>query len=83
MQILFKMAQFWMPFNKLASKIKTTYAQLYYLDQSERLTQEILDLMVRLEKVAQVRYASGLAAQQDVIRSQVEPRPLSEPDSNA
>jgi len=28
--------------------------------------------MVRLEKVAQVRYASGLAAQQDVIRSQVE-----------
>lgn len=57
---------------ELASKIKTTYAQLYYLDQSERLTQEILDLMVRLEKVAQVRYASGLAAQQDVIRSQVE-----------
>ena len=37
---------------ELASKIKTTYAQLYYLDQSERLTQEILDLMVRLEKVA-------------------------------
>jgi outer membrane protein TolC len=57
---------------ELASKIKTTYAHLYYLDQSERLTQEILDLMVRLEKVAQVRYASGLAAQQDVIRSQVE-----------
>jgi outer membrane protein TolC len=56
----------------LASKIKIVYAQLYYLDQSERLTQEILDLMVRLEKVAQVRYASGLAAQQDVIRSQVE-----------
>jgi len=56
----------------LASKIKIVYAQLYYLDQSERLTQEILDLLVRLEKVAQVRYASGLAAQQDVIRSQVE-----------
>lgn len=57
---------------ELASKIKVIYAQLYYLDQSERLTQEILDLMVRLEKVAQVRYASGLAPQQDVIRSQVE-----------
>jgi cobalt-zinc-cadmium efflux system outer membrane protein len=28
--------------------------------------------MVRLEKIAQVRYASGLAAQQDVIRAQVE-----------
>lgn len=58
--------------SELAAKIKTTYAQLYYLDQNERLTQEILDLMMRLEKVAQVRYASGLAAQQDVIRAQVE-----------
>ncbi|HNZ91752.1 MAG TPA: TolC family protein, partial [Acidovorax sp.] len=38
----------------------------------ERLTREILDLINRLEKVAQVRYASGLAAQQDVIRAQLE-----------
>jgi len=56
----------------IAGKIKTSYAQLYYLHHSERLTQEILDLMARLEKVAQVRYAGGLAAQQDVIRAQVE-----------
>jgi len=58
--------------SELAAKIKTAYAQLYYLDQNERLTREILDLMARLEKVAQVRYASGLAAQQDVIRAQLE-----------
>ena len=58
--------------SELATKIKTTYAQLYYLDQNERLTREILDLMTRLEKVAQVRYAGGLAAQQDVIRAQLE-----------
>ena len=38
----------------------------------EQLTREILDLMSRLEKVAQARYAGGLAAQQDVIRAQVE-----------
>lgn len=57
---------------ELAAKIKTAYAQMYYLDQNERLTREILDLMTRLEKVAQVRYASGLAAQQDVIRAQLE-----------
>lgn len=57
---------------ELAAKIKTTYAELYYLDQNERLSREILDLMARLEKVAQVRYAGGLAAQQDVIRAQVE-----------
>lgn len=58
--------------SELAGKIKTTFAQLYYLDQNERLTREILDLMARLEKVAQARYASGLAAQQDVIRAQLE-----------
>jgi outer membrane protein TolC len=57
---------------ELAAKIKTTYAELYYLDQNDRLSREILDLMARLEKVAQVRYAGGLAAQQDVIRAQVE-----------
>lgn len=56
----------------IAARIKTAYAQRYYLRQSERLTQEILDLMRRLEKVAQIRYASGLAAQQDVIRAQLE-----------
>lgn len=56
----------------IAARIKTAYAQRYYLRQSERLTLEILELMRRLEKVAQIRYASGLAAQQDVIRAQLE-----------
>lgn len=56
----------------VSARIKTTYAQQYYLAQNERLTREILDLMSRLEKVAQARYAGGLAAQQDVIRAQVE-----------
>ncbi len=58
--------------SEVAAKIKTSYAQLYYLDRNERLTREILDLMVRLEKVVQARYAGGLSAQQDVIRAQVE-----------
>ena len=57
---------------ELSSRIKSGYAQFYYLHQSERLTKEILDLMSRLEQVAQARYAGGLAAQQDVIRAQVE-----------
>jgi cobalt-zinc-cadmium efflux system outer membrane protein len=56
----------------LSSQIKSGYAQFYYVHQSERLTKEILDLMSRLEKVAQVRYAGGLAAQSDAIRAQVE-----------
>jgi len=58
--------------NQVAAKIKTTYAQRYYIHRNERLTQEILDLMARLEKIAQVRYANGLSSQQDVIRAQVE-----------
>jgi len=58
--------------SEIAAKIKTAYAQLYYLDRNERLTREILDLMVRLEKIAQVRYAGGLSAQSDAIRAQVE-----------
>ena len=56
----------------LAARIKVAQAQRFYLQGNRRLTLEILDLMVRLEKIAQVRYASGLAAQQDVIRAQVE-----------
>lgn len=56
----------------LSYRIKSNYAQLYFIHQNERLSREILALMARLEAVAQVRYASGLAAQQDVIRAQVE-----------
>lgn len=57
---------------ELGARIKSVYAGLYYVHRDERLTQEILDLVVRLEKIAQVRYSTGLAAQQDVIRAQVE-----------
>jgi outer membrane protein TolC len=58
--------------NELAARIKSAHAQFYYVHRNEQLTREILDLMVRLEKIAQVRYAGGLAAQQDAIRAQVE-----------
>jgi len=58
--------------SELAAKIKTAQAQRYFLHGNEKLTQEILDLIVRLEKIAQNRYANGLSAQQDVIRAQIE-----------
>ena len=58
--------------SELAANIKTTQAQRYYLRDNEKLTQEILALMQQLEKISQVRYAGGLAAQQDIIRAQVE-----------
>jgi outer membrane protein TolC len=56
----------------LASRIKLNFAQWYFLSQSQRLSQEILGLMQHLEQIAQARYASGLAPQQDAIRAQTE-----------
>ena len=58
--------------SELSARIKSTYAQLYYVYRNERYSREVLDLMSRLEKIAQLRYAGGLSAQQDVIRAQVE-----------
>lgn len=57
---------------ELSARIKSGYAQAYYLARTTRLATELLDLMTRLEKIAQARYAGGLAAQQDVIRAQTE-----------
>lgn len=57
---------------ELSARIKTAYAQYQYVHHNAALTRELLDLSTRLEKVAQARYAGGLAAQQDVIRAQIE-----------
>jgi outer membrane protein TolC len=57
---------------ELAARIKTTYAEYYRSVGNERLTREVLDLMTRLEQVAQARYAGGLVIQQDAIRAQLE-----------
>ena len=58
--------------SEIAARLKTMYAQLYLLRRNEQITHEILDLMTRLEKIAQARYAGGVAMQQDVIRAQIE-----------
>ena len=57
---------------ELAARIKIAYAEYYRTVGNERLTREVLDLMSRLEQVAQARYAGGLVAQQDAIRAQLE-----------
>lgn len=57
---------------ELAMKIKTGYARYYLAAGNERLTREILDLMARIEQIAQARYAGGLVMQQDAIRAQLE-----------
>ena len=58
--------------SEIAARLKSAHAQLYLIGRNETISREILDLMARLEKTAQARYAGGLAMQQDVIRAQIE-----------
>jgi outer membrane protein TolC len=57
---------------ELAARIKTAYAEYYRAAGNERLAGEVLELMARLEQIAQARYAGGLAGQADAIRAQLE-----------
>jgi cobalt-zinc-cadmium efflux system outer membrane protein len=57
---------------ELAMRIKTSYARYYLAAGTDRITREILDLLARIEQIAQARYASGLVTQQDAIRAQLE-----------
>jgi outer membrane protein TolC len=57
---------------ELAARVKAGYAEYYRAAGNERLATDVLGLMSRLEQIAQVRYAGGLAPQQDAIRAQLE-----------
>jgi cobalt-zinc-cadmium efflux system outer membrane protein len=57
---------------ELAMRIKTSYARYYLAAGTQRITLEILDLLARVEQIAQARYAGGLVTQQDAIRAQLE-----------
>ena len=56
----------------LAWQIKQTYAQHHLHTVSLQYARENLELLAQLEKIAQARYANGLAPQQDAIRAQTE-----------
>jgi outer membrane protein, heavy metal efflux system len=58
--------------SEVAMRVKSSFAQHWQVVRMERLVRDVLDLMQRLEDIAQSRYASGLAAQQDAIRAQSE-----------
>ncbi|MDP1537742.1 MAG: TolC family protein [Burkholderiales bacterium] len=57
---------------ELATQIKQVYAQHHVHLYTLRLMGENLDLLQRLGDIAQTRYASGLAQQQDAIRALTE-----------
>jgi outer membrane protein TolC len=58
--------------NDLAARIKVAYAQYQLVVRNEEYTRETITLLGSIESVAQARYASGLAPQQDALRAQVE-----------
>lgn len=58
--------------NDLAARIKGGYAQSYALARQIDLLREVTALIERLEGITRVRYAGGLAPQQDAIRVRVE-----------
>lgn len=58
--------------SEVAARIKGLYAQYWLSSKALQLSRENIELTRRLEQIAQVRYAGGLAAQQDAIRAQLE-----------
>ena len=58
--------------SEISARIKALYVQRYLVQANQRIATETLDLMLQQEKVMQVRYAGGLAAQQDITRIHVE-----------
>lgn len=56
----------------IAMRIKAAFARYQQVTATLAQNRELLELVNRLESVAQVRYAGGLAGQQDAIRAQVE-----------
>lgn len=56
----------------LDERVRSTYAEYYYLGRAVLVTQENLTLLARLERVAREKFAAGAENHPDLIRLQVE-----------
>lgn len=56
----------------VVSNLKQTYFELAFIEKSIQTVQKDKDLLEKLAKIAEARYAVGKGMQQDVIRAQVE-----------
>ena len=63
---------------RIAVEVKQAYFDLYFADQSLSTLRQERELLQRFAKVAEIRYSVGKAAQQDVLRAQVELSRLTE-----
>ena len=57
---------------ELTAEAETAYVRYWHADQAIAVLDRRLDLLRQVEEMAGVRYALGMAAQQDSIRAQVE-----------
>ncbi len=57
---------------EVIKNVKLAFFELYWVRKSAGITKEIKDLMSELEKVAESKYSTGIASQQDVLKAQVE-----------
>ncbi|MFQ6082055.1 MAG: TolC family protein [Candidatus Aminicenantia bacterium] len=53
-------------------KVKKAYYDLYWINKSIEITQKEKEVLQRLEKIAEKKYETGTASQQDVLKAQVE-----------
>ena len=68
---------------QLIAEIKQAYFELCYLNHSLTTLQTDREVLKELEQVTEVRYSVGKAAQQDVLRAQMELTRLSERETMA
>jgi len=57
---------------EVIKELKHAYFDLYWIRESTAITEDIKGLLNELEKVAQSKYSTGIASQQDVMKAQVE-----------
>ncbi|MBZ5514102.1 MAG: TolC family protein [Acidobacteriia bacterium] len=63
---------------RVAAEVKEAYFQLYYTDHALATVKKDREVLEKLAKVAEIRYSVGKAAQQDILRAQVELSRLTE-----
>lgn len=57
---------------EILTMVKMAYFDYYYIDRAIGITREIKELLSELERIAGIRYSTGLVPQQDLIKAQVE-----------
>jgi outer membrane protein TolC len=63
---------------RVAAEVKQAYFDVAYIDRSLAILQKDREVLEGFEKVAEMRYSVGKAAQQDVLRAQLEVTRLSQ-----